>query len=65
MPRIIVTADHSGSQAGASAPVLLDERVDAVHVASRHAALALVERLTWAIGDAEASASPGASRNAA
>jgi hypothetical protein len=35
------------------APVLLDERVHSVHLSSNHAAAQLIERLVWAIGDAE------------
>lgn len=51
MPRITVTADTS---AGHSEPaVLLDEHVQSVHLASGHAAAQLVERLAWAILDAE------------
>ncbi|HWX98255.1 MAG TPA: hypothetical protein VNZ01_15535 [Solirubrobacteraceae bacterium] len=51
MPRIIVTTDlpsqpHDG-------PVLLDERVHSVHLSTDHAAAQLVERLAWAIRDAE------------
>ena len=53
MPRIIVTADSSTAQPD-DAPVLLDERVDSVHLSSNHAAAQLVERLAWAITDAEA-----------
>jgi hypothetical protein len=59
MPRIIVTADSSPALTDDGAPVLLDERVDSVHLSSKHAATQLVERLTWAIRDAEAAA-PGA-----
>jgi hypothetical protein len=33
--------------------ILLDERVHSVHLSSRHAAAQLIERLTWAIVDAE------------
>ena len=51
MPRIIVTTDTSKLPDGAS--VLLDESVRAVHLASDHAATQLVERLAWAIDDAE------------
>jgi hypothetical protein len=51
MPRIIVTTDSS--QAPADASVLLDEQVQSVHLSSGHAALQLVERLAWAINDAE------------
>jgi hypothetical protein len=51
MARIIVTADQTGKQ---DAPVLLDESVYSVHLSTDHAARALVERLAWALGDAEA-----------
>ncbi|HYB24695.1 MAG TPA: hypothetical protein VED41_12915 [Solirubrobacteraceae bacterium] len=34
-------------------PVLLDEHVHSVHLSSGHAAAQLVERLAWAIKDAE------------
>ncbi len=50
MARIIVTTDHSERSDG---PVLLEERVYPVHLASDHAAAQLMERLAWAIGDAE------------
>jgi hypothetical protein len=33
--------------------VLLDERVHSVHISSDHGAAQLVERLAWAITDAE------------
>jgi hypothetical protein len=51
MPRVIVTTDRS--QQRADAPVLLDEHVDSVHLSSDLAAAQLVERIAWAIGDAE------------
>jgi hypothetical protein len=51
MPRIIVTTDLP-SQAD-DGPVLLDERVHSVHLSTDHAAAQLVERLAWAIRDAE------------
>jgi hypothetical protein len=51
MPRIIVTTDTSEIPDRAS--VLLDESVRSVHLSSDHAAAQLVERLTWAVGDAE------------
>jgi hypothetical protein len=58
MPRIIVTTDPS--QLPDDAPVLLDERVHSVHLSSGHAAAQLVERLAWAISDAEdAERAPG------
>jgi hypothetical protein len=51
MARIIVTADHTDQD---NAPVLLDESVYSVHLSTDHAARQLVERLVWALGDAEA-----------
>jgi hypothetical protein len=50
MARIIVTADATERT---DAPVMLEERVYPVHLASDHAAAQLIERLAWAIGDAE------------
>jgi hypothetical protein len=52
MPRIIVTTDPVPSQS-TRAPVLLDEHVHSVHLSTGHAAAQLVERLAWAISDAE------------
>ena len=51
MPRIIVTTDRS--QRPDDAPLLLDEHVRSVHLSSDLAAAQLVERIAWAIGDAE------------
>ena len=50
MPRVIVTTNlpPRGNPA-----VLLDEHLSTVHLASEHSAEQLVERLTWAIRDAE------------
>ncbi len=61
MPRVIVTADPVSSRLTAETPVLLDERVHSVHLSSGHAAAQLIERLAWAISDAEdaESARPG------
>jgi hypothetical protein len=50
MPRVIVMPD---SVELGDAPVLLDELVNSVHISTDHAARQLVERLAWAIGDAE------------
>jgi hypothetical protein len=52
MPRIIVTADVSETKID-DGPVLLDERVQSVHLSTGHAAAQLVERLAWAVDDAE------------
>ena len=55
MARIIVTADES--LASASPPsresVLLDERISSIHLRDDHAAEQLVQRLAWAVSDAE------------
>jgi len=50
MARIIVTADPGEQREGA---VMLEERVYPVHLSSDHAAAQLIERLTWAVNDAE------------
>ncbi len=49
MARIIVTADANEPDG----PVVLEERVYSVHLASDHSAAQLIERLAWAVGDAE------------
>ena len=51
MPRVIVTTDPS--QPNSSVAVLMDEHVNSVHLAGSPAAAQLVERLAWAISDAE------------
>jgi hypothetical protein len=51
MPRVIVTTDSSPLSADAS--VLLDEHVQSVHLSTDHAAAQFVERVAWAISDAE------------
>lgn len=57
MPRIIVTtdptdrSDAAGEEAKES--VLLDERVYSLHLRDDHAAEQLIERLAWAVSDAE------------
>jgi hypothetical protein len=53
MPRIIVTTDPVASELTDETPVLLDEHVHPVHLSTDHAAAQLVERLAWAIRDAE------------
>lgn len=53
MARIIVTTDR-GERAELRDPsVLLEERVYPVHLATDHAASQLMQRLAWAVGDAE------------
>jgi hypothetical protein len=53
MPRIIVTTDPVSSELTDETPLLLDEHVDSVHLSTGHAAAQLVERLAWAVKDAE------------
>ncbi|HTB71553.1 MAG TPA: hypothetical protein VK707_11265 [Solirubrobacteraceae bacterium] len=50
MPRIIVTTDPIDER---DAPVLLDESVHSLHLSDDHAAEQLIERLAWAVNDAE------------
>ena len=51
MPRVIVTTDTSPVPANGF--VWLDEHVGSVHLSTDHAAAQFVERLAWAISDAE------------
>jgi hypothetical protein len=61
MPRIIVMTDPSPLSADAS--IWLDEHVQSVHLSTNHAAAQFVERLAWAISDAEdADAKPASHR---
>jgi len=50
MPRVIVTTNLPPS---GEPDVLLDEHISTVHLSSGHAAAQLIERLSWAIRDAE------------
>ena len=50
MPRVMVITDQAEPR---KAPVLLDERVQTVHLSTAHAAMLFIERLGWAISDAE------------
>ena len=50
MARIIVTTDPIADHA---APVLMDESVYSIHLDNDHNAAQLIERLGWAITDAE------------
>jgi hypothetical protein len=62
MARIIVTTDpKSRSKApdlSKGATVMLDERVDSVHLCDDHASAQLIERLAWAVTDAEQAQHP-------
>jgi hypothetical protein len=46
MARVVVT-DDMGER------VLMDESVQAVHLADRHSSMQVIERLAWAVEDAE------------
>lgn len=50
MPRVMVVSDQTKRFNG---PVLLDERVESVHLSDDHSTMQLIERLGWAIADAE------------
>jgi len=50
MPRVLVTTDRAGRS---GARVLFDEQVRPIHLSSGHAATQFIERLGWAISDAE------------
>ena len=51
MPTIIVRAHTSGGEASLAT---LSERIAAEHLGSRHYTTQLIERITWAVADAEA-----------
>lgn len=51
MPHIIVTADRTDDRGEGS--VMLNERVNATDFESGHFAARLVERLGWAVADAD------------
>lgn len=52
MPRIIVTADPPSE--GGDRPIMFAERVSVSDFESHHFQSQLVERLGWAVGDADA-----------
>jgi hypothetical protein len=52
MARVIVTPDEETDV------VLLDERVYPVHLENKLSSLQVIERLAWAVDDAEASGDP-------
>jgi hypothetical protein len=57
MARIIVTTGPVGARSASAlveaAPVLLDEQVNSAHLCDDHAAEQLIERLAWAVTDAD------------
>jgi hypothetical protein len=62
MAKIIVTADEQSADGPA---VLLEESVYSVHLSTGHAANQLIERLGWALRDAEELERPTGARQAA
>lgn len=52
MPRIIVVADVPG-RATIDAPVLMDEQVRPDHLADEHSSHQIIERVAWAVLDAQ------------
>jgi hypothetical protein len=50
MTRIVVTSDVRGSD---EQRILLDEEVRPEHMSDKHSATQLLERLGWAVSDAE------------
>jgi hypothetical protein len=59
MPRIIVIADRP-QRATIDATVLMDEEVRPDHLADEHASQQIIERLAWAILDAQEASKPWA-----
>jgi len=57
MARIIVTTDPTQRRDAllitGETPVLLDESICSVHLSTEHAASQLIERIAWAVADAE------------
>ncbi len=58
MARIIVVADSLGEPVG---PTIYEERVGALLLQSAHASAQLLERIAWAVADAEEAEKAGAS----
>jgi len=52
MARIIVIAD-TPRRANIDAPVLMDEEVEPIHLADEHASQQIIERVAWAVLDAQ------------
>jgi hypothetical protein len=53
MARVVVT-DDSGDR------VLMDEQVQKVHLENQHSSLQVIERLVWAVEDADGAGEPSA-----
>ncbi|HUB74160.1 MAG TPA: hypothetical protein VL979_09010 [Solirubrobacteraceae bacterium] len=48
-----MTTDAAAPVPAAGAAVLLDEHVHSIHLSTDHAAIQLIERVAWAVNDAE------------
>ncbi len=64
MPRIIVIADTL-RRTNIDAPVLMDEEVQPIHLADEHASHQLIERMAWAVVDAQELSRPLSARGQA
>ena len=53
MARVIVLPNAVNLAEGLSGSLLLDERVDPAHLEDEHSSLQFIERVAWAIQDAE------------
>ena len=53
MARVIVLPNAVNLAEGFSRSVVLDERVDPVHLEDEHSSLQFIERVAWAIRDAD------------
>jgi hypothetical protein len=53
MARVIVLPNAANLTEGFSRSVVLDERVDPVHLEDEHSSLQFIERVAWAIQAAE------------
>ncbi len=53
MPHIIVMADADATDGGERGAVMLRERINPSDLESQHFAERLLERLGWAVGDAQ------------
>jgi hypothetical protein len=53
MPRIIITTTAGVGSDGFGPPLMLDEQVSTDHLNNDHSSLQLLERVCWAIEDAE------------
>jgi hypothetical protein len=63
MARIIVIADNPPTpRPELDAPVLMDEEVKPDHLADEHTSQQIIERMAWAVLDAQEATGPGTPR---